>query len=70
MDNIIFEDPSKPPIRPKQHARAVPTKVVRSSGGKCIQEVEPHAMTPLPEIRLTDHLHTNNEGHSGKPARY
>ncbi|KAJ9637122.1 uncharacterized protein PV06_11747 [Exophiala oligosperma] len=64
MDSIIFEDPSKPRIRSKQHARAVPASFVTSLGQECIQEVEPQAVTPVPNTGLHEHSHTCDEGRS------
>ncbi|KAK6364014.1 hypothetical protein LTS17_012601 [Exophiala oligosperma] len=62
MDSIIFEDPSKPRIRSKQHARAVPASFVTSSGRECIREVEPQDVTLAPKVRLLEHSHTSDEG--------
>ncbi|KAJ9611799.1 hypothetical protein H2204_015185 [Knufia peltigerae] len=64
MDSIIFEDPSKPRVRSKQHARAAPANFVTSSRRECIQEVEPQAVMPVPKIRLHEHSHTSDEGSS------
>ncbi|KAK6363852.1 hypothetical protein LTS17_012758 [Exophiala oligosperma] len=62
MDSIIFEDPSKPRIRSKEHARAAPASFATSSGRECIQEVEPQAVTPASKVRLHERSHTSDEG--------
>ncbi|KIW36520.1 uncharacterized protein PV06_11231 [Exophiala oligosperma] len=67
MDSIIFEDPSKPRIRSKQHARAAPVSFFTSLGRECIQEVKPQAVTSVPKLKLHEHSHTSDKDRSNKP---
>ncbi len=73
MDNVIFEDPSKPRVRPQRHVQAAPASseasYEASSIRECPHEVQPQAVTPVSDIRPQEHSHTTSVGHSGKSER-
>lgn len=55
MDNVIFEDPSKPRVRPQRHVHVEPASsgVCQSSSiRECINEVQPPDVAPISNIRL------------------
>ncbi|KAK4934608.1 hypothetical protein LTR10_024175 [Elasticomyces elasticus] len=64
MDNVIFEDPSKPRVRPERLVRAAPASSEATSIRECPHEVQPQAVTPVSDIRPQEHSHTTSVGHS------
>ncbi len=69
MDNVIFEDPSRPRVRPQRLVRAAPASSGASSIRECPHEVQPQAVTQVSDIRPREHSHTTSVGHSGKSER-
>lgn len=66
MDNVIFEDPSKPRIRSNRHVAAAPTGLTAFSSRGGTHEIEPQAVTTVYESRPQEHSHTSFGGYSGK----
>jgi len=64
MDNVIFEDPSRPRVRPQRLVRAAPASSGASSIRECPHEVQPQAVTQVSDIRPREHSHTTSVGHS------
>ncbi|KAK6384338.1 hypothetical protein LTS17_001901 [Exophiala oligosperma] len=64
MDNVIFEDPSKPRIRSNRHVAAAPTGLTAFSSRGGTHEIEPQAVTTVYESRPQEHSHTSFGGYS------
>ncbi|KAK5310345.1 hypothetical protein LTR93_012051, partial [Exophiala xenobiotica] len=66
MDNVVFEDPSKPRIHAKRRVHVEPASCCVSYLREYMNEVEETAIAPNSDMPLQDHSHTIFVGHSGK----
>ncbi|KAK5311850.1 hypothetical protein LTR93_011558 [Exophiala xenobiotica] len=64
MDNVVFEDPSKPRIHAKRRVHVEPASCCASYLREYMHEVEETAIAPNSDMPLQDHSHTTSVGHS------